>query len=203
MSSAGRQYDAWAYVYDLVWRRYSERTVNELLTRAEFVGTRVLDVGCGTGILEEKLVQRHPEWTIVGIDASSRMIQRARAKRVSSNLSFVQASADELPFPDAAFDTVLSASALHYLEHPVASLREMRRVLIPGGRLNVLDWSLDFKLMRLREAVLRRIDPAHHRAYTGKQVRGLFHEAGLTIQGLDTFRSSTYGLFIVRATPAG
>lgn len=204
MGSARRQYDIWARVYDVVWRGYAERTLDALLDRVDLdAGERILDVGCGTGILEEKLLQDVPQRAITGVDASSNMLARARHKlgRVP-NVSFVRADARELPFPDASFDVILTSSTLHYIEQPVAALREMRRVLRRSGRLFALDWSRDFPIMRLRDVVLQAVDPAHVRMYTSDELRRLFRDAELDILRLETFRSGTYGLVFAGASPA-
>lgn len=199
---AERQYDLWARVYDVAWRRYANRTIDALLDRAELGEgrIRILDVGCGTGILEEKLLETGRPYTIVGVDASSNMVKRARAKVGGHpNVSIRHAAASDLPFDAGSFDAVVSASVLHYLKEPVAGLREMRRVLRPGGKAFVVDWSRDFATMRLREAVLKILDPAHGRTYAGDEVRALLQEAGLTVLHLETFRSGTYGLFFAAA----
>lgn len=201
MTNAERQYDLWARVYDVVWRRYANRTINALLDRMELgTGTRILNVGCGTGILEQKLLRADGPHTIVGVDASSNMVKRAQAK-VGNHpaVTIRRATASDLPFGDDSFDVVVTVSVLHYLKDPVACLREIRRVLRPTGRVFVVDWSCDYTIMRLRDAVLRALDPAHVRTYTSREVRDLFQEAGLAIQRLDTFRSGTYGLFFAAA----
>lgn len=203
MTTASRQYDAWAHFYDIVWRRYADRTLDALLDRIDLnVGDRILDVGCGTGILEEKLLRQDRDRIIVGVDASSRMLEHAHEKAGSApNASFERADACDLPFPDASFDVVVSASTLHYFDNPTAALREMRRVLRRNGRLFVLDWSCDFTIMRLRDAILRAIDPAHVRTYSSTELRRLFRDAGLDVLRFETFQSGTYGLAFAAASP--
>jgi ubiquinone/menaquinone biosynthesis C-methylase UbiE len=108
-------------------------------------GEAVLDVGCGTGTLAlhaRRLVG--PAGLVAGIDAAHEMVARARRKAASAGLSvhFELASADSLPFPDASFDVVMCTVTLHHLPRwmRAATLREMRRVLKPGGRVLLVDF---------------------------------------------------------------
>ena len=106
-------------------------------------GHRVLEIGCGTGNLLLAAKQRHPGAEIVGLDPDPRALQRAarKAARAGLNVQLDRGYADELPYADASIDRVLSAFMLHHLPPPEkqAALREIRRVLAPGGSLHLLD----------------------------------------------------------------
>ena len=106
-------------------------------------GDRVLDVACGTGVLTREAARRAgPGGAVTGLDLSPEML--AVAARLSPELRWQQGSADALPFPDQSFDAVVSQFGLMFFPDPVAGLREMMRVLVPGGRLAVAVWgSLD------------------------------------------------------------
>ncbi|AMO25268.1 methyltransferase type 11 [Ramlibacter tataouinensis] len=99
-------------------------------------GQQVLDVACGTGALTLALADRvGPEGAVHGLDASPQML--AVAGRKVARIAWVHGRAEALPFGDAAFDAVLSQFGLMFFEGRVAGLREMQRVLRPGGRLAV------------------------------------------------------------------
>jgi SAM-dependent methyltransferase len=106
-------------------------------------GDRVLDVACGTGVLTREAAGRAgPSGAVTGLDLSPEML--AVAARLSPELRWQQGSADALPFPDQSLDAVVSQFGLMFFPDPVAGLREMMRVLVPGGRLAVAVWgSLD------------------------------------------------------------
>jgi SAM-dependent methyltransferase len=95
----------------------------------------VLDAGCGDGRLAVDLASRGAE--VVGLDASERMLvaARDRAARAGVQLRRVQAEAHSLPFPDGCFDLVCSVTVLCFATDPGAVIRELARVLRPGGRL--------------------------------------------------------------------
>jgi ubiquinone/menaquinone biosynthesis C-methylase UbiE len=108
-------------------------------------GERVLDVGSGTGTLAIAAATRVGQrGVVVGVDASAEMVAYARAKalRASSPVTFQQTPAHALPFPDAQFDVVLCALALHHVPEAarLEAIREMRRVLAPAGRVLVVEF---------------------------------------------------------------
>ena len=98
------------------------------------LGERVLDLGCGEGAT---LLHLDAPAGAVGVDLFEPKLVLAR--RLLPGCSFVAASADALPFPDASFDHVLVRDVIHHLEDPVPAMNEIRRVLSPGGRIDVLE----------------------------------------------------------------
>lgn len=104
---------------------------------------RVLDVGCGTGTLALLIKKEHPAVTVIGIDPDPKALARAerKAERAEVSVHFERGFADALPFSDATFDRVFSSLMFHHLgtNEKGESLREIRRVLRPGGRLEFLD----------------------------------------------------------------
>lgn len=107
-------------------------------------GESVLDVGCGTGTLAIAAKQRvGASGASAGIDASPEMIARAqgKARRAGVEVDFRNAVVEALPFADGTFDAVLATLMLHHLPDDLRrrAIREMRRVLKPGGRLFVVD----------------------------------------------------------------
>jgi SAM-dependent methyltransferase len=101
----------------------------------DVAGRRILDVGCGAGPLFEELRDRGA--LVTGVDPSAKMLELAR-KRLGDGAALRQADLkDPLPYPDDAFDDAVACLVLHYLEDWAAPLAELRRVLVPGGRLIV------------------------------------------------------------------
>ena len=101
-------------------------------------GDRVLDVGCGTGIVARRAaLQVGVKGRVVGVDLNEGMLRVAKraAADVVPPVEWRQGDATSLPFPDAAFDVVASQQMLQFVPDPVRALREMHRVLAPSGRL--------------------------------------------------------------------
>ena len=94
-------------------------------------GARLLDVGCGTG--HHLARYRRQGYEVVGVDGSAEMLARARA--ANPDIPLQEADLQALPFADATFDVVISIEVLRYLPESAPALREMARVLRPGGIL--------------------------------------------------------------------
>jgi len=91
-------------------------------------GENILDLGCGDGQLSKRVAAGGA--LVLGVDSSSEMVSAAWSQGVSAE----QASAEQLPFPDATFDAVFSNAALHWVRGQNAMMAEVRRVLKPRGR---------------------------------------------------------------------
>jgi ubiquinone/menaquinone biosynthesis C-methylase UbiE len=108
-------------------------------------GNAILDVGCGTGTLLLAAAERvGPSGALHGIEPSAEMAAHARHKAEAQRtpLQVVEGSADSLPYPSASFDAVFSTLVFHHLPRSMqeGAIREMRRVLRPGGRAVIVDW---------------------------------------------------------------
>ena len=105
----------------------------------------LLDIGCGTGTLMVLIKRLHPGVEVVGLDPDPKALARGgrKAVRAAVSIRFDQGYSDELPYAAASFDRVLSSFVFHHLppETMERTLREVRRVLVPGGSLHVLDFA--------------------------------------------------------------
>ena len=106
-------------------------------------GATVLEIGTGTGALLLLAKRAVPDATVIGLDPDPRVLANAarKARRAGVTLRLDRGYADRLPYPDGSVDRVLSAFMLHHLpaDQQHDALREVRRVLAPGGRLHLLD----------------------------------------------------------------
>ena len=132
--------------YDLFTKLLGvEAAHRRLLEQAEIQPKhRVLEIGCGTGNLTLLAKRLNPLTEVLGIDPDPKALSRAqkKAQRAGLLIEFRQAFSEQLPFPDASFDRVLSAFMLHHIQPDLKSpaLREVYRVLKPGGSLQLADF---------------------------------------------------------------
>jgi ubiquinone/menaquinone biosynthesis C-methylase UbiE len=126
-----RAYDRWADIWDLA--RYTNRSI--YATAIELLDVqhqRVLDVGCGTGLMSAKLAANGRQ--VVGVDISDAMLERAR-RHSRPGTRFVWGDAEKLPGKPGEFDAVVNLISFHHYPNPARAAAEFRRVLRPGGRL--------------------------------------------------------------------
>jgi SAM-dependent methyltransferase len=95
---------------------------------------RILDAGCGTGGLIRRMERAHPQWKWTGLDAEPLACELARSR---CEAEIIQGSLLSLPFPNSTFDAVVCADVLYHLDDDFAALREIHRVLRPGGTVVV------------------------------------------------------------------
>ena len=139
-----RHYDRVAAILsfgqDPRWRRAMVETVQAR------PGDRVLDVATGTGLVAELLVRRYG-CSVVGLDQSPTMLEAARARlgrdpELGKRISLVIGEAERLPFVDAEFDHLTFTYLLRYVDDPAATLRELARVVRPGGRVASVEFAV-------------------------------------------------------------
>ncbi len=137
-------FDQWAPSYDFLLPSVFYQAIHKrLLDYVQFSERPVvLDLGCGTGRLLNRLAAHYPDLSGTGLDFSSEMLYQARrSNQHHPRLIFVQGNTEALPFTDQQFTDVFSTiSFLHY-PHPDLVLAEVRRVLQPGGRFYLVDFT--------------------------------------------------------------
>jgi demethylmenaquinone methyltransferase/2-methoxy-6-polyprenyl-1,4-benzoquinol methylase len=129
---------ALSFFQDPRWRRAAVEAVEAGLD------DRVLDVACGTGLVSRALVERWDS-RVVGLDQSASMLGRARAMlaedpRLAARIELAEGEAESLPFADREFDHLTFTYLLRYVDDPGATLRELARVVKPGGRVSSLEF---------------------------------------------------------------
>jgi len=139
-----RRYDqlsaALSFWQDPRWRRALVDAV------APAAGERILDVATGTGMVAAELLSRDAGCTVVGLDQSPDMLAAARARFAASadgeRVRLCEGQAEELPFADGSFDALTFTYLLRYVDDPPATMRELARVVRPGGRVASLEFGV-------------------------------------------------------------
>jgi SAM-dependent methyltransferase len=132
-------FDVAAEAYDRFMGRYSLQLSPQLADLAGVRrGQRAIDVGCGPGALTAELAARLGAAAVSAVDPSEPFVAAARSRNPGVDVR--RASAEELPFPDNAFDAALAQLVVHFMADPVAGLREMARVTRSGGAVAACVW---------------------------------------------------------------
>lgn len=140
-------------VYDVVMVRLTSglyRRVVDDLTLLERTQGQVLDAGTGPGTLARDIARQQPQFQVYGVDLSADMIQVAREhaerEQLTERVHFDVGNIAHLPYPDASFDLIVSTISMHHWYELEQPLRDLYRVLRPGGRLLIYD----FRFMQAR-----------------------------------------------------
>ncbi len=137
---------------------------------------RIADVGCGTGILADRIRRELDADAVYGVDLSEGML--AQAVRRSDAVRWRTAPAERLPFDDGGLDAVVTTSAFHWFNQP-AALREFHRVLAPGGFAAVATLS-PRQRVPLPWLSASQLNPSH--APDPAEMRAMFTDAGFTVE---------------------
>ena len=193
-------WDRAASVYDRAWSRQLKPAQSLLLEMADLQeGEEVLEVACGSGLVTVEVARAvGPSGRVAGSDLSEKMLERARRALEGEEMDQVtlrRLDAQALDLPDAAFDAALCSLGLMYVPDPPEALREMGRVLRPGGRAVVgvwgerkrCGWADIFPIVDAR--VETEVCPLFFQLGTGETLADRMEEAGF--QGVEARRISS------------
>ncbi len=143
------------------------------------IAGRLLDAGGGTGRVAQYLAGLAAQ--IVVTDTSAGMLQQAAAK---NGLTVVQAQAERLPFPDAAFERIVVVDAFHHFADQRAAVRELWRVLAPGGRMVIEEPNIDTRHVKL-VALAERLVLMRSRFHSPNDMANMIRQVGGQIEVFD------------------
>jgi SAM-dependent methyltransferase len=180
-----------AAVEDAMWyfRALHAHVERELAARLPPGPARILDAGCGTGGLIRRLAPRRPKWQWTGVDVSPLACELARERGATD---VYEASVTALPFRDGEFAAVVSADVLYHLEDDEAALREMARVLRPGG-IAVINVPAHRWLWSYHDVAV-----AGRRRYARRELADKLTHAGLAVARLTHWNSALLPLIAAR-----
>ena len=151
-------------------------------------GMRLLDCGCGMGALTTSLAEWLAPGEVIGIDREPSQVEAARAwaeEKDVSNVRFEIGNVYEIPYPDSSFDAVFAFTVLEHVREPLQAMREMRRVLKPGGVAGVFDPDYEAMLqvpstpgLEEMNRLMRRFSEENASPYYARHQRQYLLEAG-------------------------
>lgn len=198
------RFGRWASTYD---RSALQRIVFDPVQRAALDAARrelprpgrVLDVGCGTGRLLRRAAAVFPAAELVGVDAAPEMVRQAEASVPAGARSrFARATAEDLPFADASFDLVVSTMSFHHWSDQRAGLRQVHRVLTPGGLMALTDGFAVGRVLRLAFRAAGR----RGRVHTPAELDEMLAAAGLQTIGRRVLPRMGGSVQVVLSRPA-
>ena len=170
--------------YDVFQPESNERLIATIIRLGGWArGTRIADIGCGSGVFTERL--RRAGYSAIGVDISSKLIELGRIKHPEAEL--VQGDAENLPFESKSLDGVLLNNLVHHFPDPSLLAAEVHRVLKPGGRFVAVDPNRLNPFMWLyRDRASPFYSPVgvteNERPVLARQVTGVFRAEGFRVQ---------------------
>lgn len=190
-------------VFNTISRIYDNPVVQRLAYRANHDAVlsalrahharRIVDVGCGTGILASRVARELSPEVVYGCDPSEGMLEKARAR--DREVRWIQGAAEKLPLADGAVDAVVTTEAFQFFDQP-AALRDFHRVLEPGGHLVI---AVITPAIPLPPVVSERIPASWH---TSAGMRALVESAGFAVRAQRRLRVIGPGVATVALKPA-
>jgi SAM-dependent methyltransferase len=178
-----RFFDLWSLFYDaplvqrLTYRPIHEKVLRLLRATAPH---RILDVGCGTGLLTARIHRELPQARVVGCDFSDGMLRHAAAR--TRAVAWTRGDAQRLPLRDASFDAIVSTEAFHWFPDQEGALAEFYRVVAPKGRLHVAlihpSFATTSELLRAGSRLVG--EPLYWP--TRRRMRGMVEAAGFRVE---------------------
>ncbi|GEM_PF-1952351 len=188
-----RQFSRWAGVYDsLLFRIYFAplyKKLRHIFSEKQEIyfrdGTKFLDIACGTAEMIFQLAQAFPRVEFIGTDFAPGMIVQAREKTKGlKNVTIVEASSVNLPFPSQMFDVILCSEAFHHFYEPQKALSEIHRVGKPNALFVLMDPAFDSMLEKIIFGFFARLIENYHKIYSGREMKVLLEQSGFAVESV-------------------
>lgn len=181
--------------YDQVWRTFTTRMLAPVVEHATVglpSGVRILDAGCGTGVLLAQVREQRPDLVMVGSDASTDMLKQAHA-RLGDAVHLVQWNLNDDPPAEvrslAPYTLITCTNVIHYLRSPKHTMAAFTHLLAPGGRLILMDFTRHGWWWPFFEVVLHMVDRSHQRTLHPADILDLVAETELVVSASQTIHA--------------
>ncbi len=186
--------------YDKFWDFYIVPSYSKTLTRVDLQkGSKILDLGCGTGALLKILEDRFPSSELTGIDLTEEMLAVAKQK-LSDNVELLLGSATNLPFDSKSFDWVIMSNVIGHLSDKKTALKEAHRVLKNPGKIVITDWTRDFQTMNLAHFYTKLINYSQYRSLRTAELESLLDDCNFNHLHTERYKINWFwGLYTILA----
>ncbi|MDH3753800.1 MAG: methyltransferase domain-containing protein [Acidimicrobiia bacterium] len=180
-------FDRWSATYDLPGlQRFTYRPIHDAIVAqlAEAHPSTVVDLGCGTGQLTRRLIERFPDAAVIGVDFSAGMLAEATGRlgpNPADHPALVQAEAERLPFGPSSVDVVVCTESFHWYRDQAEALDGLAEIVRPGGRVLVASIAT---MTGLGDDIVRRLTSRGGRpirALPPERLRRLLDRAGFEV----------------------
>ena len=186
--------------YDKFWDFYIVPSYSKTLARVDLQkGSKILDLGCGTGALLKILEDRFPSSELTGIDLTEEMLAVAKQK-LSDNVELLLGSASNLPFDSESFDWVIMSNVIGHLSDKKTTLKEAHRVLKNPGKIVITDWTRDFQTMNLAHFYTKLINYSQYRSLRTAELESLLDDCDFNHLHTERYKINWFwGLYTILA----
>ena len=184
--------------YDKRWQHYCLPSFSKSIQIIDLdQASRLLDVGCGTGIFLEILEKKYPSAQLDGIDPSQAMLGKA-SEKVSSKVTLEAGSAESLPYDSQSFDWVVLSNCLGHIKHQEVALNEAHRVLKNSGKVIITDWTKDFLAMRIVNLYTQLFDYAEYNSLRSSETIAMMEKLHFECISAESYKINWFwGLYTI------
>ena len=177
-----RNFDKQAKIYDKsiysMYPRKCYKYVIEEIQKKKF--NKILDVGCGTGEILNTIATDKNNY--YGIDLSEKMVNIAKGKNNSKNITYLVGDAEFLPFEDSTFDIIICVESFHHYPNPNAVIKEFYRVLNNGGTLIICDMYRKAPLRQFYNFLMKIVNTGDVKIYTKNEISKILENEKFIIE---------------------
>ena len=184
--------------YDKKWQYYCLPSFSKPLQILDLnQDSRLLDVGCGTGIFLEILEKKFPATEFNGIDPNQAMLAKA-SEKLSSKVHLETGNAESLPYDSQSFDWVVLSNCLGHINNQEVALSEARRVLADDGKIIITDWTRDFLTMRILNLYVQLFDYAKYNSLKSSETIAMLEKLHFNCLSAESYKINWFwGLYTI------
>lgn len=181
-----------AIVYDnSIYSMYPRKCYGAVIKEIKALQYRnLLDVGCGTGEILNKIATDKNNY--YGLDLSEKMIEIAKSKKNSKNITYLVGDSEFLPFDNETFDVIICIESFHHYPNPNAVMKEFYRVLNNGGILLLCDMYRKAPLRQFYNVLMKIVNTGDVKIYTRNEMTEIISKANLKLENYYFSTSQTY-----------